>query len=132
VKFEGGIFAVGAVIFVALAAIYWFMAFEPVGTTALLLTGGLCFLIAFYVLFTGRRIGVRPEDDLDAEVAEGAGEYGRFAPTSWWPLAVGVGAASTALGLVVGWWLFVLGFVLLVMAIVGLVFENYFGESYEA
>jgi hypothetical protein len=26
----------------------------------------------------------------------------------------------------------VLGFVLLVMAIVGLVFENYFGESYEA
>jgi hypothetical protein len=131
VKFEGGIFAVGAVIFVALAAIYWFVAFEPVGTTALLLTGGLCFLIAFYVLFTGRRVGVRPEDQLDAEVADGAGEYGRFAPTSWWPLAIGLGAGTVGLGLVVGWWLFILGVIALMMAIVGLVFENYRGESYD-
>jgi hypothetical protein len=129
VKIEGGIFAIGTVIFAALAVIYWFLAEEAVGTTGLVLTAGLCFLIAFYVLFTGRRVGVRPEDELDAEVADGAGEYGHFTPTSVWPLALGVSSAVVAVGLVVGWWLFILGVIALMMSIVGLVFEHYRGES---
>jgi hypothetical protein len=115
-----------------LAVIYWFVAEEAVGTTALVLTAGLCFLIAFYVLFTGRRVGERPEDRFDAEVADGAGEYGHFTPTSIWPLPLGLSAATVALGVVVGWWLFFLGVVALMMSIVGLVFEHYRGESIDA
>jgi hypothetical protein len=132
VKIEGAIFAIGTAIFAVLAVIYWFVAEEAVGTTALVLTAGLCFLIAFYVLFTGRRVGERPEDRFDAEVADGAGEYGHFTPTSIWPLPLGLSAATVALGVVVGWWLLFLGVVALMMSIVGLVFEHYRGESIDA
>jgi hypothetical protein len=131
VKIEGLIFAGLTAFFALVAVVYWFVAYEAVGTTALALTAGLSFLIGFYVLFTGRRIGLRPEDDLDAEVADGAGEYGHFAPTSIWPLPLGLSAAATALGLVVGWWLFILGVVALMMSIIGLVFENYRGDYVE-
>jgi Cytochrome c oxidase subunit IV len=129
VKVEGGVFAVGTVIFAVLAAVYWFLAQEPVGTTGLVLTSGLCFLVAFYVLFTGRRVGERPEDQLTAEVADGAGEYGHFTPTSVWPLPLGVSAATVTLGLVVGWWLFILGLIGLMYSIIGLVFEHYRSAS---
>ena len=48
----GKLFAYGTVLYIGLAIIYWFMSGDVIGTTALALTGGLAFLIAFYVLFT--------------------------------------------------------------------------------
>jgi hypothetical protein len=129
VKVEGGLFLIGTVLFGALAAIYWFVAQEPIGTTGLVLTAGMCFLVGFYVLFTGRRVGERPEDQLTAEVSDGAGEYGFFSPTSVWPLPIGFFAAVTGTGVLVGWWLFILGFIGLMMSVFGLVFEYYRGES---
>jgi hypothetical protein len=132
VKIEGGIFLIGTVIFGALAVIYWLVAQEPIGVTGLVLTAGMCFLIGFYALFTGRRVGDRPEDLVHAEVSDGAGEYGFFSPTSVWPLPIGFFAAVTGTGLLVGWWLFILGFIGLMMSVVGLVFEYYRGESADA
>ena len=48
------------------------------------------------MLFTGRRVDPRPEDQLDAEIIDGAGELGFYSPHSWWPLAT---AGSAAIGL---------------------------------
>ena len=62
-KVEGKIFAFGTIFFVLISAIYWYVSRDPIGTTALALTGGLAFLVGFYLLFTARRVGTRPEDD---------------------------------------------------------------------
>ena len=67
-KITGLFFAWSAAIFYGIAIVYHFVAAEIVGTTALALTGGLCTIIAFYFLFTAKRIGEQPEDRLDAEV----------------------------------------------------------------
>ncbi|NHC44895.1 cytochrome c oxidase subunit 4 [Motilibacter aurantiacus] len=127
-KVEGWLFASGVIFFGAIAIIYGVVIQEPVGTTALAFTAGLSLLVGFYTLFTARRIGLRPEDRKDAEIAESAGEIGFFSPTSWWPLAVASGAALVTLGLVFGWWLVGLGAAALIMAVIGMVFEYYRGE----
>ena len=126
-KVEGWLFASGTVFFSIVAFIYWIFSGEPVGTTALVLTAGLAFLIGFYVLFTARRIDPRPEDRRDAEIFEGAGELGFFSPHSWWPLPTAFGAALTGLGLIFGAWLALLGVAILGFAIFGMVFEYYRG-----
>ena len=57
-KIEGFLFAGGAAFYGLLATIYWVITKEIVGSTALALTGGLAFLIGFYVLYTSRKVGV--------------------------------------------------------------------------
>ncbi|KWX00259.1 cytochrome c oxidase subunit 4 [Carbonactinospora thermoautotrophica] len=127
-KFEGNIFAIVAVFLAPVTVIYWLLSKEPVGTTALAMTFGLCFLIGFYLLFTARRIDPRPEDDEEAEVSDGAGELGFFSPHSWWPLYLGGAAALTTMGVVFGWWLVFFTAPLLLLAVIGWVFEYYRGE----
>ena len=127
-KVEGWLFAAGFFFFSIAAVIYGLLAEEPVGTVALAFTAGLAFLIGYYLLFTARRIDPRPEDSMTAEIADGAGELGFYSPHSWWPLACGIGAALTFLGVVVGWWLFVIGAIGGGLAVIGLVFEYYRGE----
>ena len=51
-KVGGKLFALGTLTYVILGLIYWFMSGDAIGTTLLALTGGLAFLIAFYVLYT--------------------------------------------------------------------------------
>ena len=127
-KVEGWLFASGVIFYGAIAIIYGLVTGEPAGTTALAFTAGLALLVGFYTLFTARRIGLRPEDRKDAEIAESAGEIGFFSPTSWWPLAVASGAALVTLGLVFGWWLVGLGVIALMFTVIGMVFEYYRGE----
>lgn len=127
-KVEGWLFAAGFVFFGIAAVIYGVLAEEPVGTVALAFTAGLAFLVGYYLLFTARRIDPRPEDSQTAEIAEGAGELGFYSPHSWWPLAVGFFAATSFLGVAVGWWLFIIGAIGSGLAVIGLVFEYYRGE----
>ena len=89
---------------------------------------GLALLAGFYVLFTGRRLPLRPEDDNEGEIVQGTGEIGFFSPHSWWPLWVGLAAASTAVGFAVGWWLVLIGVVAMMFTSVGFVFEYYRGH----
>jgi hypothetical protein len=95
---------------------------------ALGFTAGLAFLVGYYLLFTARRIDPRPEDRPNADIADGAGELGFYSPHSWWPLPVGIFAATAFLGIVIGWWLFIIGAIGGALSIIGLVFEYYRGE----
>ena len=127
-KVEGWLFASGFFFFSLAAVVYGLLSAEPVGTVALAFTAGLAFLVGYYLLFTARRIDPRPEDSKTAEIAEGAGELGFYSPHSWWPLALAFFAALTFLGIVVGWWLFMIGVIGGGLAVIGLVFEYYRGD----
>ncbi len=126
-KLAGYLFAGGAVFYGLLAVIYWFVTAELVGATALALTGGLAFLVGFYVLFTHRRIGTLPEDTPDANIEDVDPDYGFFSPHSWWPLVVGFSVAVTAIGLAFAAWIVILGVGLLMLSLIGFVFEYYRG-----
>jgi len=124
----GKLFGLGTVVYVGLAIIYWFMSGDVVGTTALALTGGLAFLISFYVLFTAKRVGPLPEDNELALISDIDPDYGFFSPYSWWPFAIGLSVAIFVLGFVFARWMMVFGLFAIMMAIYGLIFEYYRGE----
>ncbi|HYB87850.1 MAG TPA: cytochrome c oxidase subunit 4 [Streptosporangiaceae bacterium] len=127
-KVEGYLFIGCAAFFAIMDVIYWHFSKDPTGTTALALSVALAFLTGFYLLFTGRRLPPRPEDRPDAEIAEGTGELGFFSPHSWWPLITGMSAAVAALGAAVGWWLFLIGMLFVLLSAIGFVFEYYRGQ----
>jgi hypothetical protein len=127
-KVEGWLFVGCAAFFAVMDVIYWHYSKDPTGTTALALSVGLAFLTGFYLLFTGRRLPLRPEDNPAGEIAEGTGELGFFSPHSWWPLITGMSAAVAALGVAIGWWLFLIGMLFVLLSAIGFVFEYYRGQ----
>ena len=127
-RIEGTTFALGAVFFPILAVVYWVLAQDPIGTTAIGLCGAVAFLVAFYTLYTSKRVYPRPEDRLDGEIDEADPEFGFFSPHSWWPLIVGFGTFLVFNGLIFAVWLLVLGVVVLVLGLIGWVFEYYRGS----
>lgn len=127
-KIEGWIFGLGALFFLPVSIIYWYLSRDPIGTTALAMSAGLAFIVAFYVLYTSKRVYPRPEDRLDGDIEEADPEYGFFSPHSWWPLGVGFGAFVVALGLIFAVWVIVFGIVVLMLAIIGWMFEYYRGD----
>lgn len=113
-----------AVFYVIVTVVYWKVGGEPVGIGGMLLAAGLAGMVAFYLWFTQKRIGViLPEDSLTAEIIDGAGELGFYSPHSWWPLPVALGACAMGLGLIIGWWLVLIGLGALIVAIIGMVTE---------
>jgi len=126
-KFEGFLFIGCAIFFGCADIVYWYFSKDPTGTTALALSVGLAILTGFYLLFTGRRLPARPEDNPEGDIAEGAGELGFFSPHSWWPLYVGLAAALAAFGVAIGWWLFLIGLLFTFLTVIGFVFEYYRG-----
>jgi drug/metabolite transporter (DMT)-like permease len=130
VKVEALIFNLIAVFCIVAAAVYGFWGREPIGTTALVLSGGLCGLIGGFFWFVARRIDARPEDRKDAEIAEGAGELGFFSPASYWPFAIALGAFVTGLGMSFWYyWLIAIGVVAILITVGGLLFEYYVGQN---
>jgi hypothetical protein len=127
VKIEGWLFAMGAAFYAVVAAAYWFLSGDEIGTTALVMSGALAFLVAFYMLYTSKRVYPRPEDRLDGDIDEADPEYGFFSPHSWWPLAVGFGAFLVVLGLIFAVWLVVFGVIVLMLSVIGWMFEYYRG-----
>jgi hypothetical protein len=119
-KLFGGL----SVFYVIMTVIYWQVGGEEVGIAGMLLSACLAGMVGFYVWFTQKRIGVTlPEDNLTAEISDGAGELGFYSPHSWWPLPVALSACTFALGLIIGWWLSLIGLGALVISIIGMVTE---------
>ena len=127
-KVEGWLFLGCGVFFIGTDIVYWYTSKDPTGTTTLALSVALALLIGFYTLFTGRRLPPRPEDNPEGEIVEGTGEIGFFSPHSWWPLFLGLAAATLALGVAFGWWLVLIGLMLVVFTSIGFVFEYYRGH----
>jgi hypothetical protein len=130
VKVEALIFNLIAVFCVAAAVVYGVWSREPIGTTALVLSGGLTALIGGFFWFVSRRIDARPEDRKDADIADGAGELGFFSPASYWPfgLALSAGLMGLALAFYHPWLIAIAG-VALILTIGGLLFEYYVGQN---
>lgn len=113
-----------ALFYVIMTAIYWYVGGEPVGIGGMLLAAGLAGMVGFYVWFTQRRIGViLPEDSFTAEIADGTGELGFYSPHSWWPLPVALSSCTMGLGLIIGWWLTLIGVGALIISVIGMVTE---------
>ena len=129
-KVEALIFNVIAVFCGVAAVVYGFWAQEPVGTTALALSGGLTALIGGFFWFVSRRIEPRPEDSKDAEIADGAGELGFFSPASYWPFGLALSAALMGLALAFYYpWLILIAGIALLATVGGLLFEYYVGQN---
>jgi hypothetical protein len=130
VKVEAAIFNLITVFCIVAAVVYGVWAREPIGTTALVLSGGLCALIGGFFWFVSRRIDARPEDRKDAEIADGAGELGFFSPASYWPFGLALSAALMGLALAFWYpWLILIAGVALLLTIGGLLFEYYVGQN---
>lgn len=127
-KAEAWIFVVCTVFFALVTPAYWFITYEPTGTSALVMTTLLTALVSFYLGIHATRMEPRPEDRKEAEIADGAGELGFFPPYSWWPLWCGLCFGTVTLGIVIGWWLALIGAGLGIIAVSGWVFEYYRGE----
>lgn len=134
-KTEARIFLAVAVFLFVSAAVYgWWSAddgkAEVIGITCLILSGGLTLIVGGYCGFVARRIGERPEDRHDAEIADGAGELGFFSPGSYWPFGLGlaafIGGIALAFFLV---WLIIIAIAAIMLAVGGLLFEYYAGQN---
>jgi len=96
---------------------------EVIGFAAI---GMLVFLTGFLAFYLGKTAKnfTGPEDMPDANIEDGEAEMGFFAPWSWWPLMLGIGGAICFTSLALGWWMFIIGFPLAIVALIGFVFEH--------
>jgi hypothetical protein len=102
---------VGLVVYYAvLGAIYWLVDGDPAGETMLLMATGLGGLLAGW-MWQWRRHHTqpRPADQVDADSSDETGVVGVFPSASVRPLALGVGATATVLGVVLGSWMLLAG-----------------------
>jgi hypothetical protein len=134
---EARLFEFVALFFILTSALYGVLTtmfakggVEWAGTTALALTGGLALITATFFRFVARRLDTRPEDYEGAEISDGAGELGFYAPHSWWPILVALAGSVAAVGIAL-WlpWLIVAGVVFILASVAGLVFEYYIGPE---
>lgn len=101
---------------------------EWAGSTALALCSVMFIFIAFYLMLVHRaQRGDLAEDIPTANIDDGDPELGFFSPWSWWPIAVAGSLAFIFLGIAVGFWLAWIGGALLVITMVGWIYEYYRG-----
>ena len=72
-------------------------------------------------------MGMRAEDNPNAELSDGAGVVGYFPSSSIWPFVFGVGCALVAISLVFGFWTAQPGFFMVISAVFGIVSESRHG-----
>lgn len=132
-KVEGKLFWYLVPPFLLFCAVYafWTGFNEWVGVVGLLLSAGMVGMIAWYIGVTAKTLPApRPEDDRYGHIDQIAGHYGNFAPYSWWPLFLALSGAVVFLSLAIGWWLFVIGAVMLVFCVIGWVYEYFSGAHH--
>ncbi|MGH3829642.1 MAG: cytochrome c oxidase subunit 4 [Pseudonocardiaceae bacterium] len=131
-KIEARIFEFMAVFFFLSDVVYGLWSHDPAGTAGLTLSGGLALILGTYLRFVARRVQMRPEDNSEAEISDGAGEMGFFSPGSYWPIGMAGAASVIGLGLAFDqWWMVVLGVVSVLGTVAGLIFEYHIGPKAE-
>jgi hypothetical protein len=132
-RVEARIFEIITAFFFVSAVIYGLWSHgEPVGSAAITLTGGLTLIVGTYFRFVSRRVRMRPEDNIEAEISDGAGELGFFSPGSYWPLGMALGASVLGYALALNqWWMVAIGAALVIGTVTGLVFEYHIGPKPE-
>lgn len=114
--------------------LYWSLAadnFEVIGLITIGLSGIMCVMLGAYLQLVGRNVGAAglPEDRLDADIDDGDPEIGFFSPWSWWPVTLAGVLAIVFLGLAISPWIVFLGVPLVVVSLVGWVYEYYRGAA---
>lgn len=126
-----------AAFFLIVAGVYTYWSYaaegeiEWAGSIALLLTGVMSAFIAGYLVWSVMRPvkwHVYPEDRLDAEIDDGDPELGHFSPWSWWPIALAGAISLFVMGIAISTFMLPLGAVLIVITLVGWVYEYYRGN----
>lgn len=134
-KTETWMFAACTVFLVLVTPAYWFVTSASkeggdwTGSSALVMCTFLMLMVTLYLGAHARKMEPRPEDRTDAEIADGAGEYGFFPPFSWWPLWAALAFAMVVFSVAMAaWWLVIIAAVVAFLATVGWNFEYYRGE----
>lgn len=130
-KAEVKVFTVLVPFFLIVTAIYGYFTrmTEWVGFLGLFLTAVFSAWIAVYLWLQGRKTDPRPEDNLQGEIPDAAGDYGHFTPYSWWPLWVGLSVTVLVAGLGIGWWLFICAAPFVVLSVIGWSLEHFRGAD---
>jgi uncharacterized membrane protein len=120
-----GLFLGGTGLFFAIiAGIYWFTGYEDAGFLMLIGSALLGLLPGSYYLWWSYRQTPQPDDDPDADVAEGAGTVESFPGSSIWPFILGMGAMFAVLTFVFGLWMAPLAAALILSAAIGATVES--------
>lgn len=131
-KTEARIFLLIAIFCFVSTVVYAAWAKEVVGIVGISLTGGLCLIIGTYFWFVSRRVEMRPEDNPDGEISDGAGDLGFFSPGSYWPFGLAAGAALTGIAMAFFYpWLIAIAIIVVLAMVAGLVFEYHVGPNHE-
>lgn len=128
-KIQGKLFLWLSFFILIMAVVYGVWSKEPVGTTALFLAFGLSVMIGYYLAFTAKRVDEMAQDNLEADVADEAGELGFFSPHSWQPLSLAIGGSLAFMAVIFGWWLMYFSAPIIVIGLWGWVYEYYRGEN---
>jgi hypothetical protein len=101
---------------------------EWAGTITISLLSVFSAFLAFYLSRVYKaQNGELPEDRFDANIDDGEAEQGHFSPWSWWPIVLAGAASIVVLGLAIGPWISFIGAGILLISVVGWVFEYYRG-----
>ena len=85
--------------------------------------------IAFYLVLTYRgQGGEHPSDLLEAEIDDADPDEGHFSPWSWWPISLGAAFALLFLSITGPTFLVPIAGALLVIVMIGWVYEHYRGN----
>jgi hypothetical protein len=103
---------------------------EWIGTITLLFSAFMSGLIGVFVSLAhkGQKGVDLPEDRLDAEIDDADPELGHFSPWSWWPLVLAAAPAVGMISLATAHFLIPVAAGLLVVGLVGWVYEYYRGN----
>jgi hypothetical protein len=120
-----GLFLAGiGVFFGIIGIIYWFTSYDDGGFMMLIGSALLGIFPGSYYLWWSYRMKLRPDDDPDADVAEGAGTIDSFPGPTIWPFVLGMGAMFITLTFIFGLWLAPIGGALMLSAAIGVTAES--------
>ncbi|MTE24370.1 cytochrome c oxidase subunit 4 [Microbacterium sp. ZXX196] len=108
----------------------WYDGIEWVGSAALLFLVFMSGMISFFIhrLYKAQHGVELPEDRLDADIDDGEMEQGEFSPWSWWPLVLAAAPAVGMISLATAHFLIPVAAGLLIVGLVGWVYEYYRGN----